>query len=394
MRSRQHRIIVFSITVLIILNLVSCSGKGSNKDNSISRTNDTKVSDILSFGGYDWRVLDIMDGKALVISEKVLFSFLYNTERVVATWETCLLREYLNTVFYNNTFSTIEKSRIIETSISNKPNQWYETSGGTDTFDKIFLLSLEELVSYFGDSGQLASPPNNDASAINDEYNEARKTSDESDRVAWDWWLRSPGRGIHGAAYVKYDGTIDVAGWDAAGGSGNVWFDAAGSGGVVNERGVRPVFWLSLSEAQLPQTQSRSNADEILTLRNMHGEMLLGTDDFSNVQIEFWSEPISLSGNNESFRVVGYLLRFNLCEDAWERVPEIAKANPVEQVGIYYDNEYIGQPMDYNIYYEGPIESELQAKSSQLILFVGYTGEQAGQLVSELNALLEGYTFD
>jgi hypothetical protein len=30
-------------------------------------------------------------------------------------------------------------------------------SGGNDTTDKIFILSIEEVVQYFGDSGQLAN---------------------------------------------------------------------------------------------------------------------------------------------------------------------------------------------------------------------------------------------
>jgi hypothetical protein len=43
-----------------------------------------------------------------------------------------------------------------------------------DTDDYIFLLSLEEVVKYFGDSGQLLNGNPNYEHGISDEYNGAR----------------------------------------------------------------------------------------------------------------------------------------------------------------------------------------------------------------------------
>ena len=65
-----------------------------------------KVGDIITFGNYwqgkdksagkqpvEWQVLDVKDGKALVISKYGLMNHKYNEERKDVTWETCTLRK-------------------------------------------------------------------------------------------------------------------------------------------------------------------------------------------------------------------------------------------------------------------------------------------------------------
>jgi hypothetical protein len=102
-------------------------------------------------------------------------------------------------------------------------------TGGIDTIDKVFLLSIEEAVKYFGDSGQLQNRPKNADYLINDQYNSARIAKFSDDEASW-WWLRSPGRDSNRAAYVLDFGYIDL------------------SGGFFNrdDGGVRPALWLKL----------------------------------------------------------------------------------------------------------------------------------------------------
>lgn len=118
-----------------------------------------KTGDIIPFGKYEWRVLDVQNGKALLLSEKIIEQRAYHDPFASSpplsdeiTWETCTLRGYLNGKFYNS-FSEEDKARIIETTIKNPDNLWYGTIGGNDTRDKIFLLSIEEADRYFGNSG-------------------------------------------------------------------------------------------------------------------------------------------------------------------------------------------------------------------------------------------------
>jgi len=184
------------------------------------------VGDVIQFGGYDWKVLDILDGKMFILSDTVLKDKAYNEEWGELTWETCTLRKYLNNDFYNS-FGANEQARIVDTKIVNNDNLLYGTFGGNDTTDKIYLLSLEEVLEYFGDSGGNI----NFDGDINDQYNEVRIAYGE-DGESVSWWLRTPGLNGAFTTRVNFYGYIQVAGIP-------VHYDD-GYGGV------RPALWLNL----------------------------------------------------------------------------------------------------------------------------------------------------
>ena len=182
------------------------------------------VGDIIQFGGLDWRLLDVQGNRALIITENIVELLPYNAEPKSVTWETCTLREYLNGEFCSK-FSKEEQERIIETRISNTDNLWYETNGGAETTDKVFLLSLEEVDKYFGETGDYMNKirkayagnhPNGEWVPIDDGY--AFINANDSDRIAkfnneaWLWWLRSPGNTNDYAASVLLYGEVHVSG--------------------------------------------------------------------------------------------------------------------------------------------------------------------------------------
>jgi hypothetical protein len=185
-------------------------------------------------------VLAVEDGKALIITDKIIGFRVYHNTWLSITWANCELRKYLNGDFYDS-FSEADRARIAETRNVNKNNQhWNNTPGGADTTDKIFLLSLEEVVEYFGDSGQLANMPS-DALYIDDSFNNARIAyaakahtfswgETVSAGTAWNWWLRSPGGSPNIAAFVGSDGHVGVY----------------GSYVVDASYGLRPALWLNL----------------------------------------------------------------------------------------------------------------------------------------------------
>ena len=118
------------------------------------------VGDIMEFGGYEWRVLELKGGKALVLSDKVLFKMPYQKPLsgyefyiTPITWEECDLRQYLNGEFYDASFSVEEKLLIAETALINHDNPWSGEPGGNNTIDKVFLLSTDEVLRYFGYNG-------------------------------------------------------------------------------------------------------------------------------------------------------------------------------------------------------------------------------------------------
>ena len=205
------------------------------------------VGDIIRFGDYDWRVLDMQDNKSLVISERILFHRAFHDSLpslFTLTWDMSDIRNYLNSAFYGR-FNPVYQTRIVTTYVVNNENPWSGASGGSDTTDRIFLLSLNEVVHYFGDSGQL-----NDRSfaayahMISDQYNVVRKTSSEESYSFFlaNWWLRTAGGGAW-VVYVEHNGTIHVYGTPGWPGHGGAWHSAEGIG-------VRPAMWISLDTTQ------------------------------------------------------------------------------------------------------------------------------------------------
>ena len=198
-----------------------------------------QAGDEISFGNYDWRVLDVQNGMALIITEYIIDHRSYHDVYKDVTWADCSLRKYLNGEFYDK-FTEDDKSRIIPVLNKNPDNEWYGTKGGADTEDRIFLLSIEEAVcKYFGDScSKLRNP------GKNQRYWFERKDQNNSKRVArlegkgvWWWWLRSPGRVGIKAVYIHGDGNIGIQGNNIL--KGNI-SDGWCTGGV------RPSLWLKL----------------------------------------------------------------------------------------------------------------------------------------------------
>ncbi|MCL2376513.1 MAG: DUF6273 domain-containing protein [Defluviitaleaceae bacterium] len=149
------------------------------------------------FGGQEWLVLEKQQDKALLLRKFViqqndfnLADYYYSELR----WENNPLRLWLNNEYYSSFYAS-DKQRIISTSLENAPNPWYNVDGGNDTEDSIFLLSLWDVVNYFGDSGLLAKgDPNGlfSKGKIKDQYNLARMALDETGK-AQDWFLRTIG---------------------------------------------------------------------------------------------------------------------------------------------------------------------------------------------------------
>lgn len=199
------------------------------------------IGGIIKFGDYSWRILDIKNNAALIITEYIIEQRAYHDAYKDITWADSSLRKYLNGEFYGK-FNATNKSRIIPVLNENLGNQWYGTKGGSDTVDSIFLLSIEEVCKYFGDSlSKLHNP------GKNQRYWFERKNENNSKRIArlldngwgWWWWLRSPGRVNVKAVYIfGTDGNIGIQGNNIL--KGNI-SDGKCTGGV------RPALWLKMN---------------------------------------------------------------------------------------------------------------------------------------------------
>jgi len=197
--------------------------------------NRVKIGQAMKFGGLDWLVLDVVDNTALLLSKYILdkrafteLKFFSMQPSDDAGWKTSFIRQHLNGGFLMG-FPEKEKEKITQSVLQNSDNPWYGTEGGKNTLDKVFLLSLEEVVRYFGDSGilGLANRPKGET-WINDEFNDSRIAHETNGEPFW-WWLRSPGNIAGRAAFVNSAGHICLDGYD----------------GDRVPGGVRPAVWVN-----------------------------------------------------------------------------------------------------------------------------------------------------
>lgn len=189
-------------------------------------------NDTITFGKYNWRVLDIKIDTALIITEDIVELRWYHNKFVEITWADCELRNYLNNEFYNK-FNEDEKRKILAVKNKNFDSPWFPTKGGKDTIDKIFLLSLEEVCMYFGDSGTKLQNKDTQKWQIDDENNFNRQAKYKNE---FHWWrLRSPGYYGRTSASVNKKGCVYVR--------GNGVHGRPKDGG-----GLRPALWLKLED--------------------------------------------------------------------------------------------------------------------------------------------------
>ena len=123
------------------------------------------VGDTVVLGKYDidnnsengeeditWKVLDIENGKALIISELCIDATSYSTEKNDVTWETSALRQKLNfgeESLYETVFADDEKAYILLSEVANEDNASHDVDGGNATEDYLFALSIDETEKYF-----------------------------------------------------------------------------------------------------------------------------------------------------------------------------------------------------------------------------------------------------
>ena len=214
------------------------SRRPSSESEQMTETPETELPEMmpgntLLFGRYEqdgnrnngkepieWLILSVDDGQALVTSLKMLEVKQYHKEQAEVTWEDSSLREWLNEDFYKNAFTEEEQDQILSVTIHTPDNPKFGTSGGNDTQDQIFLLSIDEAESLFSTGKSRAG-----------EMTVWTKNNSDKVKASESWWLRSSGEDPRYAAYVYKSG------------------EAAPAGNQVSVYAkVRPAFFLNISD--------------------------------------------------------------------------------------------------------------------------------------------------
>ncbi len=210
----MKRMIIMAVLICAFFLALPCSYA------ELKQTPDLKPDVEILFGQYEadkhpengkepieWIVLEVQDNKALLVSKQALdcVSFYQSKEDIV--WLSSGIREWLNGEFWNESFTEEEKAAILETEISNlaeEGNDAWTPAMGSDTTDKVFLLSYQEAMRFFQEQ--------NDRKITGTEYARsqgARFAGITSFGIGeTDWWLRSPGRASGEAAFVNVYGNV------------------------------------------------------------------------------------------------------------------------------------------------------------------------------------------
>ena len=173
-----------------------------------------------------WQVLAVEDGRALVLSKYGLDSRWYHYPKAAITWKDCNLRKWLNEDFLRTAFTPEEQNAILTVTTENEDNPDSQTEGGSNTRDRVFLLSLGEAEKYFSSNESRQCRPTAYA-----ETRELYVSTLAPFAGNCSWWLRSPGKEQIYAAYVSSTGAAENDG--AMAGSSNY--------------AVRPALWISIS---------------------------------------------------------------------------------------------------------------------------------------------------
>ena len=232
-------------------------------------------------GGYNvdpikWRVLSNANGQLFLLSDQNLDVFQYHTDDEDVTWETSTMRswlngydasfsyggdsgiDYTNDNFLNAAFSAKEQTAIAETTVVNDNNTDYDTNGGNNTIDRIFLLSIDETYNRNYFPSYINFSTNTEYVAAGGKLGSGMHGAGEAD---W-WWLRSPGFDNSRAAFMEWaDGSVIT--------DGNP---------VSNKRtAVRPAFNLELnsvlftSAAADGKSSGTVGADALMSVGNYSG---------------------------------------------------------------------------------------------------------------------------
>lgn len=137
-------------------------------------------STLLQFGRYpqggeriEWRVLERVDGRVYLISDKCVDFMFYNadTEDTVS-WERCFMRQWLNTTFLEAAFSAEEKRHMLV----------FEADADSGIRDGVSLLSGAQIEHYFPDENSRVVCATN--------YANSRIEKSESQETSVAWWAR------------------------------------------------------------------------------------------------------------------------------------------------------------------------------------------------------------
>lgn len=249
MNKLRHKYLAMALVFALLLGMFPVTAaeadtteSGTTLQNPTTSDDGVTTWDCIYFGNYyqssspakdpiKWRVLSVDGDDVFLLADQNLDCRPYNTTNTSVTWGTCTLRSWLNGYgsssnqpsvdyssnnFINAAFTQEEQQAIKTTTVENEDNLTYGTTGGNTTYDKVYLLSISEVMNtaYGFTSSDAAS---NTRCATNTAYAAEQGASSAklygaSDRENY-WWLRSPGNVGQCASIVRNVGSVYTSGY-------------------------------------------------------------------------------------------------------------------------------------------------------------------------------------
>lgn len=249
--------LVVSSFVLPVHTMKSSAEEGTSSYGLSNPTisNGVTTWDCIYFGNYyqsnsstkepiKWRVLSVNGNDAFLLADQNLDAKPYNEEYTDVTWATCTLRTWLNDTFFNMAFTSAEQVAIKNTTVVNDDNPYYDTEGGENTTDKVYLLSIAEASNTaYGFNGKFRTSSETRV-ATNTAYVAGKEGMHAVGFANW-WWLRSPGASSDGVSYIDNSGEGGSGGWGVS----------------VDYIAVRPALHLNLSSSSLWRYAGKVSSD-------------------------------------------------------------------------------------------------------------------------------------
>ena len=167
----------------------------------------------------EWRVLEVKDNVATLISEKALFSRAYDSSMLGTSWDTSNLRKYLNDDFKNEAFSAEEQKSIV-TSVLTTADSTSGAKGGEATSDQVYIPSIADMNNdtymLFGAAKTESTVPTRQFTASKKLLNDNPGLTayvDNNGQEFCNYLLRSPGYYSYDVAGVNYNGILKADGW-------------------------------------------------------------------------------------------------------------------------------------------------------------------------------------
>ncbi|MDO4647383.1 MAG: DUF6273 domain-containing protein [Eubacteriales bacterium] len=206
-RNARRKTVTLSILVLLVIGMIwffnsstwnklwlyittgsttgNADSQNSAKDDHPGIDGSYEEGDVITFGNYNWYVLNKEDGRVRLLmnhaeKHEELRHRPYNDTDEDVTWETSSLREWLNGDFLTEGFQDEERSRILTLTTTALDNETYDTDGGNNTEDQVTILTPDDITTY----------------------------SEIIDGISMNLWLLAPGNASNTAQFMSSRRTI------------------------------------------------------------------------------------------------------------------------------------------------------------------------------------------